>query len=71
MTVDDMEKERDFYFNKLREIEIATQDVTDPAVLNSDLFKCITGVLYKTEEGFEIPNEENATGLIGGQSLMA
>lgn len=55
MAMDEMEKERDFYFNKLRDIEVATQQVTDKAVLDSELFRQITETLYKTEEGFEIP----------------
>ncbi|PJF19114.1 hypothetical protein PSACC_01085 [Paramicrosporidium saccamoebae] len=57
LQLDEMEKERDFYFNKLRDIEIITQQVTDSAVLESEMFKCITEVLYKTEDGFEIPQE--------------
>ena len=56
MTVDELEKERDFYLGKLRDIEIATQQVTEKAVLDSDLFRLVTETLYKTEEGFEIPN---------------
>lgn len=64
-----MEKERDFYFNKLRDVEIATQQVTDPTILNSDLFKTITEILYKTEEGFEIPPE--TTDLIGERPILA
>lgn len=57
LSVDEMEKERDFYFTKLRDIEVETQRVTDPIVLNSTLYKKITEILYKTEEGFEIPTE--------------
>lgn len=52
-----MEKERDFYFNKLRDIEILTQKISDPAISQSDFFKKITEILYTTEEGFEIPTE--------------
>ena len=58
-SVDEIEKERDFYFNKLREIEIATQQVTETPVLQSVLFKSITEILYKTEDGFEIPGQED------------
>jgi RP/EB family microtubule-associated protein len=60
LTTDEMEKERDFYFTKLRDIEMATQHVTDPTLLNSDLFKQITEILYKTEDGFEIPQESSS-----------
>lgn len=59
ISVDELEKERDFYFNKLREIEIAAQQVTDHGLLQSKLFKDITEILYKTEEGFEAPTSED------------
>ncbi len=55
-SMDELEKERDFYFNKLREIELATQQVSDQAILQSSLFKEVTEILYKTEDGFEIPS---------------
>lgn len=57
LTLSDMEKERDFYFGKLRDIEILTQQVADTAILGSTFFQQITAILYKTEEGFEIPPE--------------
>lgn len=63
-SIDEIEKERDFYFNKLREIEIATQQVADPIALQSSLFKSVTEILYKTEEGFEIPDGEPEIGLV-------
>lgn len=59
LSVDEMEKERDFYFNKLRDIEILTQKLIDPAVVDSLFFKQITEILYTTEDGFEIPQENN------------
>lgn len=58
LSVDEMEKERDFYFNKLRDIEILTQKITEPAILSSLFFKQITEILYTIEEGFEIPQQE-------------
>ena len=61
LSVDEMEKERDFYFNKLRDIEILTQKVTDPAITQSAFFKQVTEILYTTEEGFEIPAESMET----------
>ena len=67
LTVEDLEKERDFYFNKLREIEVATQHVTDDAVLQSNLFKEVTEILYKTEDGFDIPHENIAIDDTGGE----
>ncbi|KAK9322764.1 calponin homology domain-containing protein [Lipomyces orientalis] len=63
-----LERERDFYFNKLREIEILVQAVADedaalaesgqPANAEKDLLiKQIQDILYTTEEGFEIPDQ--------------
>jgi RP/EB family microtubule-associated protein len=49
--MDGLEKERDFYFNKLRDIEIMLQDVEDSGKgtpLTADIFK----VLYATADGF-------------------
>lgn len=50
LTVDEMERERDFYFEKLREIEIATQKITESAILDSPFFKQVTEILYKTDD---------------------
>lgn len=74
LSVDEMEKERDFYFNKLRDIEILTQKITEPAILSSLFFKQITEILYTIEEGFEIPQQEGKEEkkvTNGGDSLMA
>lgn len=59
LSVDEMEKERDFYFNKLRDIEILTQKINDPAITSSLFFKQVTEILYTTEDGFEIPQDPN------------
>ncbi|KAF9408965.1 hypothetical protein BGZ76_005770 [Entomortierella beljakovae] len=55
-----LEKERDFYFGKLRDIEVLIQrDLeTSPDSADNALLKEIQAVLYSTEEGFEIPVEE-------------
>ena len=45
------EKERDFYFNKLRDIEIMLQELQDAGKGNA-LTESIFKVLYATEEGF-------------------
>ncbi|KAL2014319.1 hypothetical protein VTN00DRAFT_1844 [Thermoascus crustaceus] len=56
-----LEKERDFYFAKLRDIELLLQDAVeaDPTLEKEDgLAKNIQAILYSTEEGFEIPDAE-------------
>ncbi|XP_045158646.1 microtubule-associated protein RP/EB family member 1-like isoform X2 [Mercenaria mercenaria] len=52
-TVDGLEKERDFYFGKLRDIEIICQEDE-----HSDSNKRILEILYATEDGFAPPEEE-------------
>ncbi|KAJ5105849.1 hypothetical protein NUU61_003196 [Penicillium alfredii] len=56
-----LEKERDFYFAKLRDIELLLQSAieADPELEKEEdtLVKHIQGILYSTEEGFEIPAE--------------
>nr|POF17316.1 microtubule integrity protein mal3 [Quercus suber] len=59
-TVIGLERERDFYFSKLRDIELLIQQAIDedPALEQDDpLLKQIQTILYSTEEGFEIPTE--------------
>ncbi|CAO3612389.1 unnamed protein product [Mucor hiemalis] len=71
LTVDGLEKERDFYFGKLREIEINVQESlegveltcqeTDRDVEEHEAFPMLQNIqtiLYSTEEGFEVPPEE-------------
>ncbi|EME30060.1 Microtubule-associated protein RP/EB family member 1B [Galdieria sulphuraria] len=61
LTADILEKERDFYFNKLRDIEILCQQFEES---HSDVAKAFQQVLYATEEDFinpedlEVPSEE-------------
>ncbi|KDQ51534.1 hypothetical protein JAAARDRAFT_40985 [Jaapia argillacea MUCL 33604] len=53
-----LEKERDFYFNKLRDIEILVQaqaEVLEAAGESDETLKKIQEILYSTEEGFEVP----------------
>lgn len=60
-TVEALEKERDFYFGKLREIEVICQEVeTNEAADDYAKETCskITEILYATEEGFSAPAEE-------------
>ena len=60
-TVTGLERERDFYFSKLRDIELLVQSAfeADPKLEEEDgsLLKQIQTILYSTEEGFEIPAE--------------
>ncbi|KAL1985515.1 hypothetical protein VTN96DRAFT_7846 [Rasamsonia emersonii] len=59
-----LEKERDFYFAKLRDIELLLQSAVeaDPELEKDEdsLVKHIQNILYSTEEGFEIPPEAEA-----------
>ncbi|KIM66903.1 hypothetical protein SCLCIDRAFT_1210959 [Scleroderma citrinum Foug A] len=53
-----LEKERDFYFAKLRDIEILAQqqtEVLEAAGTEDATLKEIQKILYSTEEGFEVP----------------
>ena len=60
-TVTGLERERDFYFSKLRDIELLVQGAfeAEPELENDEggLLKQIQNILYSTEEGFEIPAE--------------
>ncbi|XP_075057160.1 microtubule-associated protein RP/EB family member 3 isoform X1 [Mixophyes fleayi] len=60
LTVDGLEKERDFYFSKLRDIELICQEheSENPAVLSK-----IIDILYATEEGFAPPEEDETEDL--------
>ncbi|KAJ6477889.1 calponin homology domain-containing protein [Mycena vitilis] len=61
-----LEKERDFYFEKLREIEILVQqqaEALEGEGRDDETLRKIQGILYSTEEGFEVPEgEEGALG---------
>lgn len=60
-TVQGLEVERDFYFSKLRDIELLIQQAVeeDPEIEKQEdgLIKHIQTILYSTEDGFEIPAE--------------
>ncbi|KIW01115.1 uncharacterized protein PV09_07403 [Verruconis gallopava] len=60
-TVAGLERERDFYFSKLRDIELLIQQAmeADPELEKDEdgILKQIQTILYSTEEGFEIPAE--------------
>lgn len=69
LSVDEMEKERDFYFNKLRDIEILTQKIAEPVITESLFFKQITEILYTTEDGFEIPQDNKVEPVENGSAM--
>lgn len=55
LTVDSLERERDFYYGKLREIEVLCQG-TEPEEKQALIDK-ILDILYATEEGFAVPDD--------------
>ncbi|XP_010770409.1 microtubule-associated protein RP/EB family member 3-like [Notothenia coriiceps] len=55
LTIDGLAKERDFYFGKLRDIEVLCQDSES----ENPIFNKIMDVLYSTEEGFAPPEDED------------
>ena len=54
-----LERERDFYYSKLRSIEVMCQD--NEATGQLDVQK-VLNVLYETEEGFAVPTDETLNG---------
>nr|XP_006819974.1 PREDICTED: microtubule-associated protein RP/EB family member 3-like isoform X2 [Saccoglossus kowalevskii] len=62
LTVDGLEKERDFYFSKLRQIEIICQQHEEE---NHPGLQKIVEILYATEDGFAAPEDED--GIIEGE----
>lgn len=66
LALDGLEKERDFYFKKLRDIEVYLQELGEPEEMESELAKTITqkvfAVLYATDdEDFEAPPSATET----------
>ncbi|XP_041704148.1 microtubule-associated protein RP/EB family member 3 isoform X3 [Coregonus clupeaformis] len=55
LTVDGLEKERDFYFSKLRDIELICQE--HECDTNPHLSR-IMDILYATEDGFAAPDDD-------------
>jgi len=59
--MDGLEKERDFYFAKLRDIEILIQEkatVDEAGAPTDELLRQIQEILYMTEEGFAPPEAD-------------
>merc|ERR1712024_179209 len=57
LTIEGLEKERDFYFGKLRDIEIIVQEFENVEGV-AEFGQKVLGVLYATEEGFAVPEED-------------
>jgi len=59
LAIEGLEKERDFYFGKLRDIEVLTSEgeSIDGA---SEFCQKILGVLYATEDGFAVPDDDGS-----------
>lgn len=57
ITVEGLERERDFYYGKLRDIEVICQKETENPDVKEFLEKVLE-ILYATEEGFAPPEEE-------------
>lgn len=61
--IEGLERERDFYFSKLRDIEIITQEHEDSGQLpDENVLKRIRDILYATEDGFIAPEDEEDGG---------
>lgn len=54
-TVDGLEKERDFYFGKLRDMEVICREMEEQQ--NAPIVQKILDILYATEDGFAPPEE--------------
>ena len=55
LTIDGLEKERDFYFGKLREIEILCQQADQSA----EVVQSVLRIMYATDENQEFVSEES------------
>ncbi|CAF0754006.1 unnamed protein product [Didymodactylos carnosus] len=65
--IEGLEKERDFYYQKLRDVELICQE---PDCENLPQIQKVLEILYATEEGFASP-EENGNGQDGGVLIPA
>jgi len=56
LTIEGLEKERDFYFGKLRDVEVMCQE---NEAIGGDVIRKVLDILYQTEDGFAVPEEED------------
>ena len=49
LAIEGLEKERDFYFGKLRDIEVLAQELESADIAGPEFSQKILGVLYATE----------------------
>lgn len=56
LTVEGLEKERDFYFGKLRDVEVLCQE---HELTGGPVVRKVLDILYATEEGFAVPEEDD------------
>merc|ERR1719378_1723178 len=56
LTIEGLEKERDFYFGKLRDVEVLCQENEDTG---TELQAKVLNILYATEDGFAVPDEDD------------
>merc|ERR1719239_2129675 len=56
LTIEGLEKERDFYFGKLRDVEVMCQEFE---ATESPLTRKVLNILYATEDGFAVPDEDD------------
>ena len=54
--MDGLERERDFYFDKLRDIEVIFQEIEDKGE-TSETTTAVFKILYATQDGFEQTND--------------
>jgi len=57
LTIEGLEKERDFYFGKLRDVEVLCQE--NESLEGEMVRKQVLDILYQTEDGFAVPDEDD------------